>query len=214
MMNARSYNVFSVETDHRLVIATLRRANDFGRNKTQKISATTEDKVISTLRAKKHNIIEKMSQCKDGKKMKDRIKQETRIKNCIKRRTRYLETKTMLDEANEIMRTKDNAQSSFVIQKILKKRKRVKTQLVIEKLTKHFSEKFYSELCQPISAGQTTSVESSEFAKAVVKLKNRKAPGPDDLTPQELKEMDLQLITCKLNEFINKKDKILTSSTS
>ena len=71
----------------------------------------------------------------------------------------------------------------------------MREQIASEKLTKHFSEQFYSELCQPISVGQTTSVESSEIAKAVVKLKNRKAPGPDDLTAEQLKEMDLQLIT-------------------
>ena len=78
--------MFSVETDHRLVITTLRRANDFERNKTQVISTRREDKVISTLRAKKHNIMEKMSQCKDGEKTKDLIKQKTRIENCIKKK--------------------------------------------------------------------------------------------------------------------------------
>ena len=65
----------------------------------------------------------------------------------------------MLEEANEIIRTKDNEQSSFANKKILKKKKRVKGQIATEKLTKDFGEEFYSELCQPIIAGQTTSVQ-------------------------------------------------------
>ena len=91
----------------------------------------------------------------------------------------------MLDEAKEIMRTKDNAQSSLVIKKVLKKRKkRVKEHKAIEKRTKHFSEQFYCERCQSISAGQPTSVESSEVAKAVVKLESGKLLGRMILRPK------------------------------
>ena len=71
---------------------------------------------------------------------------------CVKRTVGHQESEALLNEANEIMNAKDNAQAALAIKKILFKRKRKKLEVLIEKLTTYFKEAFTTDnnsFCAP-----------------------------------------------------------------
>ena len=54
---------------------------------------------------------------------------------------------------------------------------------------------------------------TDETAKARTKLRNNKAPGPDEITSEDLKKEDLVELTDKLNRMIVENNEILTAGS-
>ena len=84
MMNARSYNIFTVDTDHRLVLVTLHRETDPQRGKGTPKESKTEDKVLLELRLKKAQIRQKLSQVKP-EKIPHLKRKRNRVSNAIQK---------------------------------------------------------------------------------------------------------------------------------
>ena len=84
MINARSYNVFKVDTDHRLVITKIWMKTDVERNKHQGHKPQKQDDVLKELKGKKVQLRCKMAQTKDPIQMDKLRKDKNRIANCIK----------------------------------------------------------------------------------------------------------------------------------
>ena len=124
MRNSRSYNIFRFDTDHRLVLTSLWRKNDFERCKSLNKPKIKEEnnQVIKDLKMKKKKIKEKMPQTKNPEKIEKLKKERTRSNNCLKRRIGFLVTRAMLKESKDIMQAKDNAQSSLAIKNIITKK--------------------------------------------------------------------------------------------
>ena len=71
MINARSHNIFTIDTDHRIVITTLYRKNDFERAKHHQPSRREGDKIITELKVKKQENRQKLSQAKTPEKVQN-----------------------------------------------------------------------------------------------------------------------------------------------
>ena len=118
MMNARSYNIFTVGTDHRLVLVTLHQGAGPQRGKgTTKVSKTG-GKVLLKLRLRKAQIRQKLSQVKP-EKIPHLKRERNRVSNAIQQRKAFLATKHLIDDAVEINQAKDNAQASLALKKLL-----------------------------------------------------------------------------------------------
>ena len=98
---------------------------------------------------------------------------------CVKRRVGHLESVALLNEANEILNAKDNAQAALAIKKFLSRRKRKKLEVPIEKLTEHFKEAFTTDNNPSWAPSFTKLVTQEEVKLARKQHKNGKAPGPD-----------------------------------
>ena len=208
MINARSYNVFSVDTDHRLVVTILHRKNDLERGKRTQKRPPEVDRVLTVLKKKKALIRQKLSQTNDPSKIKKMKKQRNRLNMCVKRRIGHLESEALLSEANEIMNAKDNAQAALAIKKILFRRKRKKLELPIEKLTEYFKEAFTMDNNPSWAPSFIKLVTQEEVTLARRQLKNGKAP--DGVSAEDLKKEEITTLTSKLNKLIVGRDKVLT----
>ena len=143
-MNARSYNIFTVDTDHRLVLVTLYRETDPQRGKGTPKESKTEDKVLLELRLKKAQIRQKLSQVKP-EKIPHLKRERNRVSNAIQKRKAFLATKQLIDDALEINQAKDNAQASLALKKLLKEQHRgvlKKEKISASKLSDHFQQHF------------------------------------------------------------------------
>ena len=128
----------------------------------------------------------------------------------IASRVGHLESKKLLDEANEIVNTKDSAQSALAIKKILTRKRRVKPQITLEKITEYFSTQFWTDSKEEEQLTFPSLVTQSEVEIARTKLKNNKATGPDSVTGEDIKNEDPETLTKKLNDLIMSKDSSLT----
>ena len=195
MIDARSYQTLSVNTDHRLVITKLRMKTDWERGRRSKPVHRGEDPVMKKLRAKRAIKKEKISNTKDDEKRQILRKERNRICNAVKRRLAFLTVKKMLNEAEEIMKAKNNAQASLALKKVIssqhQKKRTHEKEADITELTsffqKHFTDNEAEDLNKrPVSFYQLTSI--AEVASAIKKLSNHKAPGPDETTGEDLKK--------------------------
>ena len=81
------------------------------------------------------------------------------------------------------------------------------------KITEHFKKCFTNELDSSVILPSKLTFDPilvDEVERNKHRLKNKRAPGPDGLTAEELKFMDSALITEKLNSMIEERDEILT----
>ena len=101
----------------------------------------------------------------------------------------------MLNEAEAIMKAKNNAQASLALKKVIssqnQKKETHKQEADITELTtffeKHFTDNEAEDLNKrPVSFYQRTS--KAEVASAIKKLSKNKAPGPDETTGENLKK--------------------------
>ena len=98
MINARSYHSFKVDTDHRLVVTTLFRKNDYERSKLSS-SVSNVDPVIKETKSKLTMVRQKLYQSSNDDNTEALKKQRTRLKNLIKKREAFFIEKTMICEA-------------------------------------------------------------------------------------------------------------------
>ena len=92
MMDVRSYQTFSVNTDHRLVITKLRIKTDWERGRS-KPAHRGEDPIMEELRVKRAINKEKISNTKDDEKRHILKKERSRICNAVKQRLAFLTVK-------------------------------------------------------------------------------------------------------------------------
>ena len=181
MIDARSHQLFEVDSDHRLVTVTQHRKNDRERAKTINHEKQNEpDKVLQFLKEKKKKLTMKLSQVTKEDSRSEIKKQRNQNNNAIKKRKAHIVTKQLLDEALDINQTKDNAQAALALKKILKvPKKKTKPSITIDKLTNHFSSQFEKDESFNHSSRYTKLVGTGDIDQAIKKLKNGKAPGPD-----------------------------------
>ena len=118
MMNDRSYNNFTVGTDHLLVLVTLHQgAGPQSGKGTPKVSKTGGKELLK-LRLRKAQIRQKLSQVKP-EKIPHLKRERNRVSNAIQQRKAFLATKHLIDDAVEINQAKDNAQASLALKKLL-----------------------------------------------------------------------------------------------
>ena len=195
-----------MDSDHRLVTVTMWRKNDFERTKKVK-AQTTIDPTLLFLQKKKSTIIEKMA---NAKILDDLKREKNRTTNAIKRRKAFLTTKTMLEEADEILNAKDNAQASLALKRIIKRPAPKIKEIATKELTKHFGKHFkMGETGKNVSEFSTTFfqlVSQKEVMAAVKALKNGKAAEPDGLKAEDVKKMDPAELTKLMNDMIKNND--------
>ena len=76
LIDSRSHQCFTVDTDHRLVTAKLIRKNDLKRNKIKKGSRrTTEDSTLIELKEKSHHQPENLTDLQESREVQERAKQ-------------------------------------------------------------------------------------------------------------------------------------------
>ena len=219
MTNARSYHCFSADSDHRLVVTTLYRKNDFERSKLSS-PVSKADPVIKEMKRRLIDVRQKLYQSSNIDLTAALKKQRNRLKNVIKKREAFLIEKTMICEADDIMRAKDNAQSALAIKKLFQ-RPYNKSLVSLSEFTEYFRKQFFSSGAEnnmsesqylsnfPIGFKRLVTVD--EVAKARTRLRNNRAPGPDQVTSEDLKREDLVTLTDKLNQMIVENDEILTT---
>ena len=81
-------------------------------------------------------------------------------------------------------------------------KKKTKPSITIDKLTNHFSSQFEQDESFNHSSRYTKLVATGEIDQAIKKLKNGKAPGPDQVEAEDIKAGDNREIRKELNEMI------------
>ena len=112
--------------------------------------------------------------------------------NALRRRKAFLVLNNILEESEEILNSKDDAQASLAIKKIVGQERPTATrEFDIKSVTIHFEKHFTSLSSRRVEDSPTKFlkvVSKREVISVVRDLRNNKAPDFDNLTSEDMKK--------------------------
>ena len=211
MINARSHINHHIDSDHRLVTTCIWKKVDFERNKKPQPRTAKLDPIISKISEEQKFLRQKTFQTYRIDNVITWKKERAKLKRKSKIRQAEI-TELHLKESVEQPNNQAAHQNLFrFMERLMRKPKDIGKSPSLNKFTDHYRNCFPGDDKPIISKGDVINyVTIEEVASVKSKLKNRRAPGPDDLLSEDMKKMKDEEIADTLNTMLVNQNNILT----